>query len=1395
MGLSDIWHSLEDTTWSLADFLEDKGIPIATFCEERGISPLILFLGMIVAVVLLFAILGGAGGAAEDAVLIVTVSDEEGGAVVSVNVKVTYDDGETVPLKRTGYDGKVTFDEMRYTGATVSLDDNRYRGDVRVSISEKKQSVSLPAQTITGTLRIKVEDTAGSPIPTGSIDVKEVFSGDIVDTKQVTGASSYDFELPVGAYKAVVKSTSGGELASATKDVRGDAVTEQTFTVSADAADSAGVRVVVKDSNGNLLRGAYVVLWNVRNDAAIGEQLVTDASGSATFTDVAIGTSVYPTASKPDDKRYGQLDAYNGKNLYRRVVQSSMETIEVELPLNGRVEVLVYDKESQSPISGASVYIKGKSGEVLSETKRTDSDGKVSFAGFEENIEVYPVVTATGYLDQDNPGSARPVRYISPGVIKFSAAMERDASVILSVISIMATNVFGDRLRGVDAVLSETGGLFVRGLSKADNITFEIDNSKIYNLALHKPGYLRKVLEGVGPGSQTVELEDSNPANSGEVRICASIVINDEPSDATATVELFLGTGALIDIGDTIGEGDGDSCITFQDVPRGWSVYARATSDAYSPVETDLVDVIALQDGVTQINISFNALAPNAPVDGEVKVCVEDERGDAVGGAEVLLYDADLDGPSWEGSYRLATAADGCVIFSDIPSEKTDYEGVLSPVFVYAIVSATGYATYNGKSEGSTVQVQPQRITPLNVRLGAGQTICINVESEGSPVQGAYVSLCADAQCDRVLETRQSESDGHATFSSDITSVTAKAVVNQDSMVKEAVESFALADVTRGQCGTIEVEGVTQYATVSLDGIVESLLETEPGASSEIEFLVRINDELATGGATSLGGQNVVKGADGTQVVIALTGDPEISPGSVRTVDAGEGSYALPFIAPSEEGDYRVTLEAGVYDCETCQGDQRSLTVRVGDGDEDDDGVPDEYDSSQYMQQSVQVCVVDDRGSPIYDSSIIMYHSGTYGTGYESASGSQYGYGHSQSWQAVSSSDNCRVFVGHTPTSGFYLDSFLNSFQLTVSAKGYQEFDSRTADRDRIRLASGTGGMFAVEVVLTQDYLSEMGEGTIINPSRTVELLSESWKVQNEEKKNYVNLYPLVSKADDNVNLLVTYDIGGPAPDTMDYTIDYKISGGGGCYEVEAGADTTAGGRTVSLRKGQSVVEDELTVHTDEACWELNKVELEKGFHLVTEGRLLQIGDKEAEAEKFDPARVEVHPIVGATREIRGVGDLSELKGLMELAEGVATSGSLPYCIDEKKNTGSSAVVRGSDIGSQTAAEKKIVITFPRARGELPEDIQAVADKTKEYAREILDKTPLDCVVYVTSGDDYMGDIEVGQTGFACAETKVRVGEQEVEPWEKLFCDAVEAGQGEGEIPLTSTYTMRIDSG
>lgn len=1457
--LTDLYHNLEDKAWNAADFLEDRGVPIASFCESKGINPLILFLVALIAVVVLLSVMGGAGGPSGNAVLIVTVVDENGDAVPTTTVAIKTSEGKSIPSQRTDQSGKVTFEDLPYASLTVSVDSEKYSGQQTVTLSEQRSSMTLSATTAKGTITIYARDEEGASVATGTVEIKKLLSGDIVETVLLDGSPSYDVEVPLDVYRVVLKSTSGGEIDSKTADVMGDEPVEIAYEVSEERIRSATVNVIVKDENANLLPEITVNLHNARNDMTIATT-TTDSTGVASFADIAYQTQVYPTAYKVGDMKYGSIETYEAKEKYNINVQDAVEDIEVVLPLNGQVAVVVWDKSTSARISGASVLIKDTAGEVLSSTKQTGAEGTATFSGFEQNTEIYPAVTAPGYLPFDDPSAARPISYSN--INRFQASLEKDSAAQSSEIVVNVLDAtYAEPVEGLSAVLSESGGALVNKLVDSDEIVFSAVTNTLYDLSIYKEGYLRVVLEEVLAGTREAELEPSSPASSGAVSICTYVFDLGVRSPAAAQVELRLSTGALIDTDNTL-SGDGANCVLFEDVPKEWEVYAVARVDGLEEIRSEATRMVAREDGLIDLELVFGALPPNALVTGDVRVCVSDSKNNAVVGAEVLLYDLVVDAPSWDGDHRITTDSDGCALFEAIPAMKTSDDGTVEPLQVYPIVSSSDHATYNGKAEGNTVAVQPQRTTPINVRLGESDTICIAVMSNGQPVANAMVSLCANAPCSQMIETKRTEDDGHAIFESDIQTIRAKIVSVTNAMRAERIMSFDVSEVSEGRCAQVEMAPTDIYVSISLDGTYGTIT-MPPDTPGELRFVARVNDVPASGGASSSSGQSMIMGPSGERVAIDMEGDVQFS--SVVAIELEEGLYAVPFLSPAQEGNYRLTVSADVPECESCRGDERSVTIQVDDGDSDDDGVaddedrcprsaegavvdergcaivettssetdsdgdgipdqydaypndpnrqypaedansngvPDAYDNPQTYQNSIQVCVEGTSGEPVYANTIKLYNTGTQtGSGsyassgaYGAYGGGQYGAGYGQPWSVTYADDNCKTFVGYSSTQSLSAASMLSSFHIVVSGgENYEDYDSRASGSSSIDFGmAGPGGMIRV-IIKLKPKAGARSAANYIRPARAVEYVGETWK-ENQELPHPI-VYPVVTDHTRDMDFTITYDVGAEAAKEYSYSVNYKIVGNP-CYEVTVNRDGLSG-RTIEVPRGRQIVEDYLTVYSNEACWARNDPNLERDFDLTLEGKLIRIGDAEAKVtSQFASQKVRIRPLVGATEQIATISDLTRLQDRLKLRYGVATVGSdLPYCITRNSNTGMTRLrdARGAD--QEDVAAYKIVLDFTKKTDQT--SYEGLITKIRDLIRDQTSKAPLDCKLYFTVDDTYMGYVSAWQEGMTCRDAQIRVPElsQPIDIWEYVFCSAVREVIQDGKIKLpNSSYSIYIDT-
>jgi len=60
-GLKGAYYGVSDKSWSFAEWMESKGVPIASFCDNHHINPILLFAAIILGILILLMLVMGAG--------------------------------------------------------------------------------------------------------------------------------------------------------------------------------------------------------------------------------------------------------------------------------------------------------------------------------------------------------------------------------------------------------------------------------------------------------------------------------------------------------------------------------------------------------------------------------------------------------------------------------------------------------------------------------------------------------------------------------------------------------------------------------------------------------------------------------------------------------------------------------------------------------------------------------------------------------------------------------------------------------------------------------------------------------------------------------------------------------------------------------------------------------------------------------------------------------------------------------------------------------------------------------------------------------------------------------------------------------------------------------------
>ena len=950
--LQEIWEGFEEKCWGAADFLEDKGIPLSSFCQDKGINPAVIFGGVILAM-LIFLVMSFSGPATGD--LHLTVKDMEGNPPTA-GMKVVAQIGLKSFTATTDASGNAVIKEAPFDDTVIMLDSNKYKvksgGSFRFSENEQKATVII--EPIMATLSVKVQNIEGSSVSTGVVEVRDYRRDVLVDSKPITGSESYEFELPVDTYEVRVLSVSGDTADTKRVELKKSGAT-QVFGIDVAAGPVSEVVVEVKDENGQPVSDATVTLWNFETEQSFPEQ-VTNSEGEATFYNIPQGIRIFATAYVSGDLRYREIRQRDGKEMFREEVDSVYENLNIVLSLNGIAVVNVYDENNRF-IEGASVVLMDSGGVQLSEEEYTDSNGLAVFKGIEERTEVYPVVSEEGFVTYEGRNDMRAISY--SGELRFDVKLETDGSYVESQLEVVVKDEYDSYLDKLYVILSDAeDGRIIEVLGDVRNATFNVDRSKTYDVSVRREGYVTQMLRAVSAGTHDIEMTASTDDNSAAVEVCTYTGSRKGQTPAKATVVLRSASGIPIATDRTT---DSKNCLKFEDLETGLNIFAKGTASGYPSAETPFFETVPKSEGVMRLNLTFESIEPVVPETGDIEVCVRDGNNKIVKGARILLMSAVTEVPT-PGLNDLSTDSRGCAVFRDLPIEVS-IDGAIVPLTVYARVLAEDYLPYEGNEEENFVDVQPDKRTPLNVRLSNGEQGCITVFGDSEPIPGASVMLCSDQSCSTFSPPVITGADGHANImvSAGASQVFVKVFSNKPEFESDKITGFRRAEVTKGQCGMITLAKMERYLTISIDGTPMEELELMPREAEEIEFFLRLNGQALNGNPQFTNGRNTLITQDGITVFVDIEG---VNGQYLRAVDSLQGKYAMPFIAPDEDGQYQALLSAQVSDCMTCRGDEKIIDITVGEDlgeDEDNDGVADDYDMCPGTPEG---SLVDEAGCP-----------------------------------------------------------------------------------------------------------------------------------------------------------------------------------------------------------------------------------------------------------------------------------------------------------------------------------------------------------------------------------------------------------------------------------------------
>ena len=772
-GIKGIYYKLSDKAWALAEWIESKGLPVATFCETHHINPLLLIAVIFLGVLLLVMLALGAFGGVSYGELTVTVTANN---VPLSGATVYYEFGGKTESNLTGSSGKVA---IKYPiGPEVTLNakkDGYSTASAKKILDSEKGAASITLSRKSGTLVVNIDVAGGRELPSGTYVVieatKEVADlansvGKLPDTKPIISGQSKFENLPAGitlrAYVSLGNQKIPAEGEQAT--IQEGKTTEISIEVP-ESSLTTSLEVRVKDVAYQNVDGAVVQLFNWDTGTQIGTPQTT-YMGSATISGIILGTSVYATVAPPS----GAYSSYNGKTNGDKidVSREGLPPYEITLGIVGKVEVCVYDEDGL-PLNTGNAMLKGTTGQTYQSI--TIDEECEEFSGLPEGVSIYPVVTASGYQPYGTSADAKTISY--SGVTRFTVNMEPLApgeavTVYVHVAECETGNpISGIKVKIIDAdtyaILDEattecTGSASVVIPTCGNTVAVVAGGREIYAVAFDDEFQIGKsqivvAQEGVIMDIITCEADEDN---AGDLNVC--VYKDGQPFDG-ASLELYDGDNDLLWTAITdADEDDEDHCYTFKNIPDGETVYARAINIGTSPEVSDTVDIVGGQTA----NVSIYSGSPPVVLDkGDINVCVRNAETNVTMVANVTVYDHITDQAIIAG----ATAGGGCRLFEDVAAE-TNSAGQIIPREIYIIVNRTGYATYNGKDEEAVLDMVPNGRLNINVYLEEAFEICTQVRFSDTdePADEVTVVLYYNDTADVPITDVETNSNGTARF-------------------------------------------------------------------------------------------------------------------------------------------------------------------------------------------------------------------------------------------------------------------------------------------------------------------------------------------------------------------------------------------------------------------------------------------------------------------------------------------------------------------------------------------------------------------------------------------------------------------------------------------------------
>ena len=456
-----------------------------------------------------------------------------------------------------------------------------------------------------------------------------------------------------------------------------------------DYPENGNVTVYVRDASTNaLLSSAYV------SGGSYGGY--TGSSGYVTFRELDYGTYTFSASKSGYYSNSGSatISGYNTDSSIT-IYLSPIEEEEEDEPITGAVTVYVYDSETGSLISGATVSGTGY-------TKTTNSAGYAAYTGLSMGSYTF-TVSKSGY----NSGSGSATISVSDPA--------KAISIYLTPIPTKGNVTVYVRDMATDAVIS---GATISGdrsgtTNSSGYITFNDLTFGTYTFTASKEGYN----------------EADKSAIISEDAVSKTITIYLQPLPTTGRITVYvkdMSTDAVIPSatisGDRSGTTNSSGYITFKNLPFGSYTFAASKKGYYEADKPVSISADAPSQSATIY------LLP-VPTSGRITVYVKD----AVSGEAIA--DAEVSG----GGYSGTTNSDGTVSLRSVPFGSYTFQA-----------SKYGYKTGRGVAAISTDNIS-ESITIYLEKLEAdvgisGKTV------DGTVYRGSTIMVSANVFGDVTLD-------------------------------------------------------------------------------------------------------------------------------------------------------------------------------------------------------------------------------------------------------------------------------------------------------------------------------------------------------------------------------------------------------------------------------------------------------------------------------------------------------------------------------------------------------------------------------------------------------------------------------------------------------------------